>query len=116
MIGDGVELIRGSRLSNQAAALDSDVVRPLSITGITTCEGNEIVAVREIILPSSRCSRKHEGIQALIGLGIALAARNPAVPAIATGTGIAAPVIFLITIRDSGRGGLEVDGNGGAAA
>ena len=78
---------------------------------VTTGEGNQIVAVGEVIAPSGGSGRKDKGIQALVGIDVALPHEGGLrdVPAIAASGGIGGAVIFEMA-GGEGRGGwLKVD-------
>ena len=78
---------------------------------VTTGEGNQIVAVGEVIAPSGGSGRKDKGIQALVSVDVALPHEGGLrdVPAIAASGGIGGAVIFEIAGGEGGGGWLKVD-------
>ena len=114
-IGDGNELIAGgSLIVNDGDAFDRNMMRALVITGIAAGQRNEIVAIREIVLPGHTGAgvKMNEGVEPLIGLGIPLAGADGGGPAVAAAAGVDTAVIFLIATGDGRAGRLEIDEEG----
>ena len=94
-------------------AFDGDEERATGIAGIATGEGDQIVAVGQIIAPGGgSCPRRiDEGVQALVGIDVTVerGAGQIGGPPIATATAVGTAVIFEVPAGDGSRAGLKVD-------